>query len=333
MYHPRFSGSHYEIGLKFGRKLKKQSIDFKKIIRLSESQKDFGKRSQIILKEYFPEICEEIHGMTDGLKFHYQTFTSWLLCMACCYNPNGCTAFCFIKEGQLIYGRNNDLPPFLKKVSMSILYKLDKGFSFIGNTSSMIHFEEGINNNSLVAAMTFVLPKIIEPGINSLFLVRYILEKCSNTGEAIDALYNIPIASACNILIADKKNRICIAECQPGKVIIRKPPKGESFVIAANHFVSDEARVDNIKFIYSSDLRYTTVYDALKNTSFTDSIKHAKDILKGKHGFTCQYKKDLNFETIWSSVIDITNKRIFRTEGSPLRAKYKEDKRLLQYSI
>ena len=64
------------------------------------------------------------------------------------------------------------LPPFLKKVSKSIFYKLQNGHSFIGNTSSMINFEEGLNKYGLAAAMTFLVPTMIVPGVNSLFLVR-----------------------------------------------------------------------------------------------------------------------------------------------------------------
>ena len=40
--------------------------------------------------------------------------------------------------------------------------------------------------------------------------------------------------------------------------------------------------------------------------------------------------KELNFDTIWSSVFDITNNEIYRAEGNPLRAKYIEDKRLFK---
>ena len=43
MYHPRFKGSHYDICLRFGKILKKQNIDFDKIISLDDFQKDFGK--------------------------------------------------------------------------------------------------------------------------------------------------------------------------------------------------------------------------------------------------------------------------------------------------
>ncbi len=329
MYHLRFKGNHYDNGLKFGKNLKKKNVDFNEIIRLDDFQKDFGKKSQILLLNVFPEVCDEIRGMTDGLDYPYETFASWLLCMACCYDPNGCTAFCFIHNNTVFYGRNNDLPPFLRKISKSILYRPEKGYSFIGNTSSMVNYEEGLNEKGLAVTMTFLVPVMIVPGINSLFLVRYLLEKCATTKEAIKALQSLPIPSPCNIILADKNGDMGVAECTPEKVFIRTPATDENFIVAANHFISDEMKNYNASNwnIFSSDTRYKTAYNALKKMDSIDGIEYAEDILGGKYGFMCQYKKQLNFDTIWSSVFDISNNKIYRAEGNPSRAKFKEDVR------
>ncbi|MBN2403693.1 MAG: linear amide C-N hydrolase [Spirochaetes bacterium] len=332
MYHPGFKGSHYDIGLRFGRILKKQNIDFNKIINffnkvndLSEFHEEFGRKSQKILADVFPEICDEIRGLTDGLQFPYERFATWLLCMACCLK--GCTVFCFKYNNNIIYGRNNDLPPALKKTSVSALYYPDNGFSFIGNTSSMIHFEEGLNENGLAVAMTFVLPKIIRPGLNSVFLVRYILEKCSTVEEGIKALRSLPVASAGNILLADKKGDMVVAECTPDKIFLRRPGRNKDFIVSVNHFTSDEMKDHDAsnRDVFFSDARYKTAYNALKNIAYTDGVEHAKAILSGKHGFICQYDKKLDFDTIWSSVFDISNNKIYRAEGNPARTKFKED--------
>lgn len=329
MYHPRFEGSHYDIGLKFGNILKKQNIDFDKIISLDDFQKDFGNKSQTVLSNVFPDVCDEIRGVTDGLNYPYETFASWLLCMGCCYDPKGCTVFCFNHNHNVFYGRNNDLPPFLKKVSLSALYKPKNGYSFIGNTSAMINFEEGLNEYGLAVAMTFLVPTNIAPGLSSVFLVRYLLEKCATSKEAINALYNLPIASPCNIILADKKGDMVVAECTPDKIFLRKPATNENFIVAANHFISAEMRNHNASNwnIYLSDTRYKTAYNALKNIDCTDGVKHSKNILSGKYGFMCQYDKKLNFGTIWSSVFDISNNKIYRAEGNPSRTRFKEDTR------
>ena len=80
--------------------------------------------------------------------------------------------------------------------------------------------------------------------------------------------------------------------------------------------------------VYYSEARYETAYNALKNIDYKDGVEHAKGILCGKHGFMCQYKKELNFDTIWSSIFDISNNKIYLAEGNPQKNKYIEDKRL-----
>ncbi len=327
MYHPRFKGRHYDIGLKYGQMLKKQKIDFDQLIRLDDFQREHGRQSHRILAEIFPQVCEEIRGVCEGLEYCYEKFATWLLCMGCCYVPRGCTTFCFSYNGQVIIGRNNDLPPFLKKNSMSALYKLDNGNAFIGNTSSMINFEEGLNKHGLAVAMEFIMPTRIMPGFNSVFLVRYLLEKCATTGESVAALRGIPIASACSIILADKSGEMAVIECETDEQVVRQTTSEDNFLIAANHFISEEMRVLNSNSIYSSEIRYRTAYDALTNIEDENPAEYTQAILSGKRGFMCQYDPSLHFETIWSSIFDVTGMRTFRAEGDPARVKYKEDTR------
>ncbi len=84
-------------------------------------QSNHGRQSLAALSDAFPEVCDEIHGLTDGLNCPYEKFASWLLCMGGCLDPKGCTAFCFKQCDGAFYGRNNDLPPFLRGASKSIL--------------------------------------------------------------------------------------------------------------------------------------------------------------------------------------------------------------------
>lgn len=341
MYHPRFMGNPYLMGQKMGNIFKRSHAQFP--IKLDPFQTEFGKESGKLLKKYFPEAATEIKGVTDVTGYDNELFTSWMMCMGCCLDIDdenyieirGCTAFSFVHDGHVYYARNNDLPPFLKEISKSIYYKPENKTSFILNTSSFINGEEGINNYGLVAAMTFVLPKIeeIKPGINSVFLVRYILENCKTVNEGIEALKKLPIASSCNILLTDQQGDIVAVECNPFEIHIRYAEKnkyGESFIVTVNHFTSKEMWEHDAsnRNVFLSEIRYKTACDALKNIDYSDGVEHAKNILSGKYGFMCQYSKELNFDTIWSSVFDITNSKIYRAEGNPLMTKYIEDKRL-----
>jgi len=340
MYHPRLKGNHYEMGKKMGNVFKNGKVVFP--IYLDSFQKKFGRESGNLLEQYFPEAVAEIKGITDVIGFDNQLFTSWMMCMGCCLEIDdencvevrGCTAFSFVHNKKVYYGRDNDLPPFLKKISKSICYKPKNGNSFILNTSSFINGEEGINSCGLVVAMTFVMAKLdeIKPGLNSVFLVRYLLEKCNTINEGIEALKNLPIASSCNILLADIKGEMVVVECNPLKINIRYPEENKNrdrFIITVNHFSSKKMRNHDASNgnVYLSQDRYKTAYDALNNIDYNNGVERAKEILSGKLGFMCQYDKKINFDTIWSSVFDLTNSKIYRAEGNPMRTKYIEDNR------
>jgi predicted choloylglycine hydrolase len=314
-------------------------------IKLNKFQKKHGKESTELLEKFFPEASEEIKGIADTLNYNYQLFASWMMCMGCCFTLNknnvveirGCTAFSFVHKNKIYYGRDNDLPPQLRKVSHSIHYEPRKKNKFILNTSSFINGEEGINEFGLVVAMTFVIPKIgeVNPGFNSVFLVRYILENCKTVKEGIKALQKLPIASSCNILLADKTKKMIVAECTPFEINLRDPEKnqnGDDFIVTVNHFTSKKMQKydRSNQNVYLSKVRYETAYNALKKTDYENAIDYTKEILSGERGFMCQYKK-IKFKTIWSSIFDISNKKIYLASGNPQIVKFIEDERLYSY--
>jgi predicted choloylglycine hydrolase len=315
--------------LKCGQLLKKNDIDFYGLIDLSQEQHAFGAESEIILRKYFPEACQEIKGIADGLMYPYEKFSAWLMCVSICLEKKGCTMLAFKKDNKVFFGRNNDLPPVFRKISNSSLYSPKNGHSFIANSSAFVVAEDGVNEKGLAAGMTFVPPKDIKPGLSSMFFVRYILEKCASVNEGIETIQSMPIAGAWHMILADRNGDIAHAECCADKIRIEKMGAGDSFVIASNHFISNEMkRFENNTNLYNSLERYRTGYDALKNGIDADPAQYVKNILGGKFGFMCQYEKGLDFDTVWSSVYDLNEGNVYRAEGNPKNIQYKDDKRL-----
>lgn len=342
MYHLRLKGDYYEMGVKRGNIFKKGNISFP--IRLDNFQLEHGKRSEEILRKFFPEVCEEVRGISDTIGADYLTFVSWMLCMGCCmYNLEsnipkeirGCTAFAYSKGGRLIYGRNNDLPPYLRKGSKSEIYAPQNGNKFNITTSSFVNGEEGLNENGLAVAMTFVMTglKKIRAGFNSCFIVRYLLEKADNTEQAISLLMNLPVASNCNILLADKSGNMAVVECTPVYKKIREPETFQDgkIVCTVNSFTSREMRLfDDAKGNdYDSHKRYKVVIDSFAADKIKDDyIETTQQLLKGDYGFMCQYDNEPDFETIWSSIFDLESLTIYRAEGDPRKSRFLTDNRL-----
>ena len=76
MYHLRLKGEHYQMGVKRGKIFQKCNITFP--LHLDDFQMKYGRESERILKGYFPEVCEEIRGISDTIGVGYITFASWV---------------------------------------------------------------------------------------------------------------------------------------------------------------------------------------------------------------------------------------------------------------
>lgn len=342
MYHLRLKGGHYEMGMKRGKLFNKCRLSFP--LRLDDFQLEHGRQSEKALRMFFPEVCEEIRGVSDTIGADYLHFASWMLCMGCCmYNLEnnfpveirGCTAFAYAKNGKLIYGRNNDLPPFLRDGCKSEIYAPTSGNRFQITTSSFINGEEGLNEHGLAVAMTFVMTDVkkIKPGFNSCFIVRYLLEKADNTEQAVSLLCMLPVASNCNILLADKSGRMVVAECTPSQKKLREAEifHGDRIVCTVNSFVSDKMRLydDAHGNDYDSHRRYKTVMDSFSSGLIKDDLTETTmQLLRGEYGFMCQYDNEPDFETVWSSIFDLESLTVYRAEGDPRKKRFIRDNRL-----
>lgn len=332
MYHGRFKKSHYEAGYNWGNLLYKngKNIDQTPTFKITEERKAFAGECLPIYEKYYPEVLEEIRGLADGQKGRYEDFYTFLLSMYCFEFNNHCTCFAFKDKDNLIFGRNSDFLVALEKLYMNCLYKLNRGYGFNGNTTAFIEMEDGINEHGLAVGLTFIYPKIIKAGFNSGMLVRYLLEKCKTTSEVIESLNMIPIASQQTLTVIDNAGNFAVIECNCSHIEIIKPAGHNCFIVATNSFVSQKMAEYNNHAIdnWHSDERYSVAYNVLKENRNHFSVGLARDILSGKHGFMCQYKRNKGADTVWSVIYDIKNKKIFRVEGNPSRKKFVKDTRM-----
>ncbi|HIU33986.1 MAG TPA: acyl-CoA--6-aminopenicillanic acid acyl-transferase [Candidatus Pullichristensenella excrementigallinarum] len=342
MRHLNLSGDPYSMGVAQGKIFQRNVQSFP--LRLDPFQREHGKKSERILREFFPEACAEMRGVSDTIGAEYTDFSAWMLCMGCCmYNleenipieTRGCTAFAYSKQGRILFGRNNDLPPYLKDTCASELYSPTNANRFSLATSSFIQGEEGINEQGLTVAMTFVMTDLekIEPGFNACFAVRYLLEKSDTVRKAIALLMELPIASNCNLLLADPTGEMAVVECAPTAKTIRKPvgTDGNRIVCAANRFVCEEMRpyAATAGNDYDSQKRYNVVLGSFPGRfEKADPIEATRRLLRGEYGFMCQYDSDPNFETVWSSIFDLKHLRIYRAEGDPRNEEFVADNAL-----
>ncbi len=331
MYHGRFKGKHYDAGYKWGKLLFNhgRTLEHCPTFTPDENMREFAQKCKTLYRKHYPELLDEIQGIADGQQLLASTLETILFSMYCMRFDNRCTCFAFHNGGRVIFARNSDFLVSIQKLYMNCLYALDGAYAFNGNTTAYVEIEDGINEYGLAAGLCFVYPKLNKPGFNAGMLVRYILEKCKTTAEAISALKSLPIASSQTITLADGSGDIAVVESNAEKLAVIKPD-GRNFVATANCFVSSEmlpyrnTEIDD----WRADERYRTAYNAIAGHPEELSAEFAEDVLAGKYGFMCQYDRKADADTVWSVVYDLTGKQIWRAEGNPSRKSFKEDTRM-----
>lgn len=240
-----FTGKSLWHGIPLWRITKKNGQDFSTVLKLSQTQRQFGLACLAACEKIVPALYQEIKGLLKGLVVSYEDFSAWLMTMYGHSDMHGCTCFCFTDSGTPYLARNSDIFPELKDTCESVLYRPDNGNIFLGHSTSFIMMEDGMNEHGLAVGINFLISKIYKPGLNTGMIVRYVLETCCSVKDAVSLIGSIPIATAQNIILADRNGDIAVVESSPQKISIRRPLDGKSFLVSANHYMSEEMQKEH----------------------------------------------------------------------------------------
>jgi predicted choloylglycine hydrolase len=187
-----------------------------------------------------------------------------------------------------------------------------------------------VNEKGLAISIHFVSAQLGAPGINFPIAVRYVLDKCSDTTEAVDFLTCVKFLTANNYLIADKSGGMAVVEACPARAQVRHSENGEKFIVATNHFVHSEMKQfeDVAKRDPDSEIRYSTILRNLREVRGRVTGSIAKRILSGHEGRVCSHLDYVKLGTLWSQIVDLQKFTVLRAEGQPCKTKYRTDKRL-----
>lgn len=324
MYHSRWKKSHKEAGFKYGNMLYSlgKNMELEKFV--NDEKRIYSREVYTIYQRYYPEVVEEIQGFAEGIRENFTDIFAFFTSMYVFTFNNYCSCIGISNDKGVFLVRNSDFDRDFEKLSDSTYYKLDKGYSFIGNTTAMIQMEDGMNQKKLACGLTFVYPTIKGLGFNAGFLIRYILEKCATVNEAREFLKKVQIGSSQNIIVVDANGDVLLAELNCEKKYFEKTSKGQFY--RTNHFVSNQMK--QYKCNLDDNIKSYDRFETLKQQNYDDyDLNNIKRLLKGEKGFLCQYSKKQKFDTIWSTIYDIHQNKIYRCEGNPCRKKFVVDKR------
>lgn len=329
MIHTTWAGTHYEAGRNEGTQLFERGINPVQNIPISEERAEYVKQCVPIYERYYPEIIQEITGMAGGLHVPTIDLANFLFSMYCFVFHNKCSVFAFSYQDKVLFGRNSDFLTSVEDACQSAFYHLEDTISFVGNTTAWTEMEDGVNEYGLAVGLTFIYPILIHPGFNAGMLVRYLLETCKSTQEAIHALNYLPIGSPQTITLADASGAMAVVECNCEKIVVRYPQDGCPYVFTTNHFNSSE--MQKYQYIGADDSfshkRYDTLTSAFQEKP-NEPMQFASNVLSGKKGFLCQYDRSQGLDTVWSSIYHLTDHQIYRCEGNPSKISYQLDTRM-----
>jgi predicted choloylglycine hydrolase len=169
--------------------------------------------SRTKLRQYMPELepifnslCELVGGGDLEARF----LSHW--------SPpaylSGCSQIAWNKDpNNYFLIRNYDYSP---KLFEGVQLYTNWNKKVIGISDGLWGLLDGINEDGLVVSLTFGGRKIMGEGFGIPVIMRYVLEFCSNTKEAISALKRVPSHMAYNITLIDKKGISATVFVTPG---------------------------------------------------------------------------------------------------------------------
>ena len=117
--------------------------------------------------------------------------------------------------------RNYDYSPQLfEGVSLKTAWN---GRQVIATSDCLWGVVDGINEDGLVVSLTFGGRRIVGLGFGVPLLLRYILEFCTSTLEAVAVLKRVPTHMAYNVTVLDRSGKFLTAYIGPDRAAVIKP--------------------------------------------------------------------------------------------------------------
>lgn len=171
------------------------------------------KTSQAALKKYMPEMWPTYERLcklakADDVAARFLTGFQPPAYISACSN-----AVLSGEEIQLV--RNYDYHPNLMEGTQ--LMSAWNGKKVIATSDCLIGAVDGMNEDGLAISLTFGGRKVVGEGFGIPFILRYVLEFCSNVEEAVAALVRIPSHMSYNVTVVDKTGAFKTVQLAPDK--------------------------------------------------------------------------------------------------------------------
>jgi predicted choloylglycine hydrolase len=328
MHELELNGSYYDIGLKTGKLLKKE-IDNGFPTKFSEENIEKGKEYERKVREYAPELLEELQGIADGSGIDYDVLVTFELSPL--RDQPSCLVMAipgeYTRSGLPIFARNHE---WVEEDSeaLTLCYTKPKGkipslgFTFYWRLLSRYG---GINKAGLAissAAASFVNAG---PGVMFNMTTRWILDNCRTTEEAVAFLEKIPKVWGTVYLIMDK-NTIAKVEAHREKTKVTYI-EGCGFVTLrfdSPEMVQYNQEDDSLLELYSGRKDFLTKW-FLHNKGNIDNDMIIGVLKDHEHEMCCHIPGDtVSYGICWSWIVTPGGDEALVCAGPPCKNEFKK---------
>lgn len=187
-----------------------------------------------------------------------------------------------IKTDEIQLVRNYDYHPDL--LEGTILLTKWNDHRVMGTSDCLIGIVDGMNEAGLCLSLTFGGRKEVGYGFGIPFILRYVLEFCKNTAEAVKVLKSIPSHMSYNVTVVDKKGASKTVMLAPDKAPLVTNdafatnhqgsvdwPENAQFnqTIKRSNFIKKYLKTKNVS---AKELAKAFLHPPLYNTKFTEGF-------------------------------------------------------------
>lgn len=309
-------GTSYEIGKQLGN-IVLENPHLKEIF-LSNSQTISENENDIyeLFDKYCSGLNEELQGFSDTLGIE----KSKLVFVPLTYLAPACSQLIILpnktKNHHTLLARNYDYSEQMDDFCLTKTTVTGK-YSHIGTNIMQFGRGEGMNECGLAVSQSSCgrpvnnyqggkKPKVI--GLQFWAIVRTLLENCKNVKEALDILYDMPIACNINLMVADKSGEAVLIEIMDGRkeINLLKRDIKKDYLIATNHIHITNMRNIEPYAMKNSIIRYRCLEQWIAQNSHIDEPE-IKELLLTPYpnGLMLPFYDDY-FGTIKSIVFNLT---------------------------
>lgn len=329
----KISGTPEQIGFQHGSMLKervKACYDYytQKLMMGPIDLKGDGERFLAVIEHHYPQYGVEIRALARGAEMEaWQVAVlnarTEIFIKAMVDFVGECTTCFFRKEK--VFGENWDWMAECEDLIVLLEIEREDGHRVLMLAEPGIIGKIGLNSKGLAVGLNILHGKAFEVALPVHILLRAVLDS-NNLAQAQHLLETKPACTFSNVFVADEHGDYLNYEFKARKRNLLQ--YGKETPIHTNHYLGEKCNEQGNPMYESSQQRLTRARQLVSEQD-GESIQKMKRILldtSGSEAICAEFRHHMHYRvgTVSSIIVDLPQRKMLVTKGSPLRHDYQE---------